>query len=262
MLNFPNRKIKKKKSYRKMALKYHPDKLEKSDQKSKDMFQKILTAYNILKDTKKREIYDRTGEVSENDPGSIEQFVEAYQYYRNQFPELKTHDIESFGLKYRFSKSEEEDLLKFYIDNEGDMTYILQNVILSRNEDVSRFMAFFEEKLNSGESRQDLMPFKRKFMSSRKKIKKLNLKEAKEASKIKNDRLASLKQAIILKRQNQNKSFLDNLEKAFLEETGPNNDHVLKDNKKVTNQGKRSSPNLLKPSKKIKKMRKKVQVSN
>ena len=131
-----------------MALKYHPDKLEKSDKTSGEMFQKILSAYNILKDPAKREIYDRTGEVSEDDPNSIEQFVKAYQYFRNEFPELREKDIRSFEDKYRFSNDEEKDLIDFFIDNEGDLTYILQNIILSKNSDIPRFLKFYDQILN------------------------------------------------------------------------------------------------------------------
>ena len=54
------------KSYRKLARKYHPDlHADKSDaekEKAKQQFQQIQTAYDILNDPKKREMYDRFGE--------------------------------------------------------------------------------------------------------------------------------------------------------------------------------------------------------
>lgn len=49
-----------KKAYRKLALKYHPDKNKSPGAETK--FKEIAEAYEILHDTKKREIYDRYGE--------------------------------------------------------------------------------------------------------------------------------------------------------------------------------------------------------
>lgn len=54
------------KSYRKLARKYHPDlHADKSDAeraRTKQKFQQIQTAYDVLNDPKKREMYDRFGE--------------------------------------------------------------------------------------------------------------------------------------------------------------------------------------------------------
>ena len=54
------------KAYRKLARKYHPDlHADKSDaekEKAKQQFQRIQTAYDILNDPKKKEMYDRFGE--------------------------------------------------------------------------------------------------------------------------------------------------------------------------------------------------------
>jgi len=49
-----------KKAYRKLALKYHPDK--NSDANAEEKFKEIGSAYEILSDKKKRDIYDRYGE--------------------------------------------------------------------------------------------------------------------------------------------------------------------------------------------------------
>uniref|UniRef100_A0A3Q0S766 Zgc:122979 n=1 Tax=Amphilophus citrinellus TaxID=61819 RepID=A0A3Q0S766_AMPCI len=54
-----------KKAYRKMALKFHPDK--NSDADAEDKFKEIAEAYEILTDPKKRSIYDQFGEEGERD---------------------------------------------------------------------------------------------------------------------------------------------------------------------------------------------------
>lgn len=49
-----------KKAYRKMALKYHPDKNKEPNAEEK--FKEIAEAYDVLSDPKKRSLYDQYGE--------------------------------------------------------------------------------------------------------------------------------------------------------------------------------------------------------
>ncbi len=53
-------KVEIKKAYRKLAMKYHPDK-NPGDKEAEEMFKKINEAYQILSDDEKRAIYDRYG---------------------------------------------------------------------------------------------------------------------------------------------------------------------------------------------------------
>ena len=48
------------KAYRDLARKYHPD-LNPNDKKAKEKFQKVQTAFEVLNDPSKRELYDRYG---------------------------------------------------------------------------------------------------------------------------------------------------------------------------------------------------------
>ena len=49
-----------KKAYRQQALKYHPDK-NPGDKQAEDKFKEASEAYDILKDSEKRQIYDQCG---------------------------------------------------------------------------------------------------------------------------------------------------------------------------------------------------------
>lgn len=61
-----------KKAYRKLALKFHPDKqpadaTEEEKQKANEAFQNLGIAYSILSDPKRKERYDRTGSIEESE---------------------------------------------------------------------------------------------------------------------------------------------------------------------------------------------------
>src|ERR671910_608641 len=54
-----------KKAYRRMARKYHPD-VNPGDKSAEERFKKITEAHDVLSDEKKRKVYDRFGQYSEN----------------------------------------------------------------------------------------------------------------------------------------------------------------------------------------------------
>ena len=64
-----------KKAYRKMSLKYHPDRVasksKEEQETAAEMMQNINKAYEILSDSKKKEIYDITGSVEQAEKGEM-----------------------------------------------------------------------------------------------------------------------------------------------------------------------------------------------
>lgn len=79
-----------KKSYRKLALKYHPDKNPNNDE-AVEMFKEVSEAYNVLINSDKRKQYDLMGTVDDNymdyDPFSI--FNSVFKQHMNNFMNMK-----------------------------------------------------------------------------------------------------------------------------------------------------------------------------
>src|ERR687892_295133 len=54
-----------KKAYRRLARKFHPD-VNPGDKSAEERFKKITEAHDVLSDPKKRSVYDRFGQYSDN----------------------------------------------------------------------------------------------------------------------------------------------------------------------------------------------------
>src|SRR4051794_14884277 len=89
------------KSYRKLARKYHPD-LNPGDKAAEERFKNVQEAYDILSDQKKRDMYDQFGFYSENGvPGAGGPFGSGHGSGTQQPPNM---DFGGFDFTDYFSR--------------------------------------------------------------------------------------------------------------------------------------------------------------
>ncbi len=90
-----------KKAYRKMALKYHPDR-NPDNKEAEDMFKRINEAYEVLSDDDKRAIYDRYGKQGLENQG----FSFSGRDFTEFFEDLGSIFGSAFGFGSRTQKSQ------------------------------------------------------------------------------------------------------------------------------------------------------------
>ena len=82
--------------------------------------------------------------------GDIESLKKWTEYWRKLFPKITTNDIDEFTLKYRFSDSEREDVIKAYVSYEGDMKKVLNAIMCSTEDDLERFANMIDSDIKKG----------------------------------------------------------------------------------------------------------------
>ena len=81
-----------KKSYRKLAMKYHPDR-NKDDKESERKFKEVSAAYEILKDSEKRSAYDQYGHDAFRQGGGGQGFGDFGGGFSDIFEEFFGEDL-------------------------------------------------------------------------------------------------------------------------------------------------------------------------
>lgn len=149
-----------KKAFRKMCLRFHPDKLtnlqtDEERAEATHKFQQLTRLYGILSDPVRRKRYDDTGYIGEGVP--LEEGLMCPEggwdsYFRNLWEGMVTLDsIAKFELSYRGSLEEQTDVLSAYKKSKGSMDRVLQSVPFSTYEDEDRFRQLVQQACSSND---------------------------------------------------------------------------------------------------------------
>ena len=138
-----------KRAYRRVSLKVHPDRVKSEEKElATKKFQALCKVHSVLSDKDLRGVYDETGEVGDE---IVDQERDWEYYWRVMFPKITTKDIDAFEKKYKGSKEELKDLKEAYLQFEGDMEKLLENVICASMKDEERFRELLQGCIDSGE---------------------------------------------------------------------------------------------------------------
>ncbi|MCJ1356759.1 MAG: hypothetical protein MMC33_006755 [Icmadophila ericetorum] len=138
-----------KSTYKKLALRHHPDKVPDSERSAAHTkFQEIAFAYAILSDPGRRSRYDSTGSTSE----SLDDFNWT-DFFRTQYSDLVTSEkINDLKAEYQGSEEEAADIIKAYVAAKGKMTGIYTRIMLSNMlVDEERFRKIIDGAIEKGE---------------------------------------------------------------------------------------------------------------
>ncbi|TRY78652.1 hypothetical protein TCAL_06614 [Tigriopus californicus] len=148
-----------KKGYHKRSLTEHPDRNPHGDQKrATAKFQTLSAVYAILSDPDARALYDETGEIHEELESTLNPPDKDWnQYWRLLFKKITVTDIAEFEAKYKESEEELADLKAAYLEGQGDMNFILDNVLCCNLDDEARFTSILQDLI----SQQELPDYKK-----------------------------------------------------------------------------------------------------
>ncbi|KAF7684324.1 DnaJ like protein subfamily C member 9 [Astathelohania contejeani] len=132
-----------KKAYTKLVLRYHPDR--------------------------------KTGDIKK-----YEEIREAYKEISEERTKLTLDDILKFEEEYKNSEEEIKDIIRLYKIYKGDVSMIIDNLLLAVEEDELRIRAIIEEKIKSRELRRYKLFDKKRDKKRERRMRR----EAKEAEKL------------------------------------------------------------------------------
>ncbi|RXW20902.1 hypothetical protein EST38_g4975 [Candolleomyces aberdarensis] len=143
-----------KKSYRRLALMYHPDKHTASSEQAKadasTKFQQVGFAYAVLSDEKRKTRYDKLGKTDEGfELAAGEDGWEAY--FEDLFDRLTRGKLDELKKEYQGSQEEVDDLKKAYLETGGSIGEIMTHIPHSTNDDEARFVIIISSLISKKE---------------------------------------------------------------------------------------------------------------
>ncbi|KAH8584441.1 DNAJ-like protein [Cryptosporidium sp. chipmunk genotype I] len=165
-----------KKEYRLRALALHPDK-NQNDETSKERFQELQKAYEILRNEESRKLYDETGIIEGEECKSFDDIID---YFKQFTKKISEKDIQEYKEQYRGSDDEWEDLSNFYLRFNGNCKLLLEYIPFSEPDDINYYVRMIEDAIKEGR-----LPQKKEFKES---IKDLHAQAKKWKAKMKLER--------------------------------------------------------------------------
>ncbi|KAE8217094.1 hypothetical protein CF319_g8740 [Tilletia indica] len=158
-----------KKAYRRLALRYHPDKvlsLNKASgsssnaatntpstaEEASQRFQQLGFAYAVLSHSGRRERYDRTGRTDELGIGEDGEDFDWNEYFKTVWTgEVSGKTLDEFKQKYQNSEDETEDICAAYEETGGSFSQLFEHVPCSEVlVDSQRFIDIVEREIEAG----------------------------------------------------------------------------------------------------------------
>lgn len=159
-----------KKSYYRLALKYHPDRC--SEPEAKQRFQQVALAYEVLSNEERRKLYDATGMIEANGDS-----MSWKEYMDSAFPKITIDALEEFKENYIGSVEEYQDILAAYMSSKGSLEVVIDSVFWGDLSQADRYY-----KLITGAIDRKIVPLFKSFEPiSDKRARKRNKREKSEA---------------------------------------------------------------------------------
>ncbi|CAE7265403.1 Dnajc9 [Symbiodinium pilosum] len=134
------------KGYYSAALKWHPDK-NHGARDATLKFQALGEVHRILSDPELRAEYDATGCC----PDELASETDWSSYFKKLFKPVTKERLDQFEKQYVGSSEERRDVLRAYVEGNGDIGYIVDNVMLANEDDARRFEELVVAAIESGE---------------------------------------------------------------------------------------------------------------
>ncbi|XP_077352338.1 dnaJ homolog subfamily C member 9 [Festucalex cinctus] len=220
-------------SYYKLSLKVHPDRAP-DDPKATEKFQVLGKLYAVLSDKEQRAVYDEQGIVDE-ESDCLSQDHCWEDYWRLLFPRITKQDILDFEKQYKGSDEERKDLLRLYVEHQGDMDVILTCVLCGSQEDEPRLADIIWAAIKNGDV-EEFPAFTQESNKKKRARKKRADRERKEAEEMQKemgldqeeDSLMTMIKKRNTSREQDFNSFMSNLEAKYSKKGGKSSKRAKK----------------------------------